>query len=69
MGPGILGILALMGELTPILVNAIMQLQGYQDLIETARSEGRDVSDEELAALKAQSDALTQQVLDTLQGN
>ena len=44
-------------------INALRATQRYQLLIETARREGREISDEELAALRAENQALTDSVL------
>jgi hypothetical protein len=46
--------------------NAITAAQKFQGIVETARAEGREITDAELAALKAESDALTRQTLDAL---
>jgi hypothetical protein len=46
--------------------NAILAAQRFQALVEAARTEGRDISDDELAALKLESEGLTQQTLDLL---
>ena len=58
-------ILALQG--LSVLLNAISQsaiaAQKINETIGRARSEGRDVTDEELAVIKAQTDALEQNVL------
>jgi len=44
-------------------INALLATQQYQALIEAARREGREISDEELAALRAENQALTDSVL------
>lgn len=40
----------------------------YNELVGKAQSEGRDISDEELAALKAESDRVTEEVIAKLRG-
>lgn len=42
---------ALLGQL---ILQGLQQLQGYQQLLNRANSEGRDVTDEEIGALEAQ---------------
>lgn len=54
--------------LLALAINSLVRVQQYSILVETARSEGRDISDEELAALKAESDRLTSEVLAKLDG-
>lgn len=48
-------------------INALLATQQYQVLIETARREGRKISDQELAALRAENQVLTNKVLDKLE--
>ena len=43
--------------------NVAAAARKYQVLVETARADGRDISDAELATLKAESDDLTQETL------
>jgi len=52
--------------LISVALNGLIAAQKYQQIILTARAEGREVTDEELAALKAESDALTSQTLTAL---
>ena len=49
--------------LLALTINALLATQQYQALIETARREGREISDEELAALRAENQTLTNSVL------
>jgi hypothetical protein len=51
------------GSLLALSINALRATQQYQLLIETARREGREISDEELAALRVENQALTDSVL------
>lgn len=44
-------------------VNSLLAAQKYTALISTARAEGREISDEELAALKVDSDTATANTL------
>lgn len=46
---------ALLGQL---ILQGLQQLQGYQQLLNRANSEGRDVTDEEIDALEAQGAAI-----------
>lgn len=48
-------------------INALLATQQYQVLVETARREGREISDQELAALRAENQALTDSVLAKLE--
>jgi hypothetical protein len=48
-------------------INALLATQQYQLLIETARREGREISDGELAALRAKNQNLTDSVLAKLE--
>lgn len=48
-------------------INGLIAAQKYQALIVKARAEDREITDEELATLKAQSDALTKEVLASLE--
>jgi hypothetical protein len=50
-------------SLLALSINALVATQQYQVLIETARREGREISDGELAALRAENQALTDSVL------
>jgi len=52
--------------LLSVALNSMVAAQKYQQLVLTARAEGREVTTEELAALKAESDALTEQTLANL---
>lgn len=53
------GLLAAMG-------NAAVTIERLRTLIEKAQSEGRDISDQELDDLRAESQALTDKVVDSL---
>ena len=53
--------------LLALTINALLATQQYQALIETARREGREISDEELAALRAENQALTESVLSKIE--
>lgn len=55
-----------LGSLISVGINALLSAQRYQLLIEAARKEGREITDEELAELKAENDELTKNVLDML---
>ena len=48
-------------------INALQATQQYQLLIETARREGREISDEELFAMRRENQALTDSVLAKLE--
>lgn len=47
--------------------NSIMAAQRYQALVERARLEGRQITDDELAAMRAESDRLTKERLAELE--
>lgn len=49
--------------LLDLVINSTEAVRRYQAMIEKARAEGRDVSDEELAAIQAESQTLTDSVL------
>lgn len=66
MGPGVIVAIEATNALISVAMNGLIAAQKYQALITTARAEGRDVTDEELAALKAESDALTSATLANL---
>ena len=53
--------------LLALTINALLATQQYQALIETARREGREISDEELAALRAENQTLTNSVLSKIE--
>ena len=53
--------------LLALTINALLATQQYQALIETARREGREISDEELAALRAENQTLTDSVLSKIE--
>lgn len=69
MGPGTIAAVEATNALITVLLNGMVAAQKYQSLIAQAHAEGRDVSDDELAALKAESDALSKDVLAKLAGN
>ena len=48
-------------------INALQATQQYQALIEKSRREGREISDQELAVLRAENQALTDSVLAKLE--
>ena len=48
-------------------INTMLALQQYQALVERARLEGREISDAELASLRAENQALTDSVLAKLE--
>ena len=49
--------------LLSVSVNAMQAMQAYVDLVNKARTEGRDITDEELAALRAGNQALVDEIL------
>ncbi len=55
--------------LLSVSVNALMAVQKYNTLIATARAEDRDITDEELAAIRVENRALTDDVLSMLGGD
>ena len=48
-------------------INALLATQQYQALVEAARREGREISDDELAMLRAENQTLTDSVLAKLE--
>ena len=60
-------VIGIINGLLSLSINALLATQKYQLLIQTARSEGREISDEELAALRAENRALTENVLARLE--
>jgi len=59
--------IGIINGLLSLSINALLATQKYQLLIQTARREGREISDEELAALRAENQALTESVLARLE--
>lgn len=66
---GIAAALEIINVLISVSTNALQSIQKYNDLIAKAQAEGRDITDDELAALKAESDALTAETLANLDGS
>lgn len=61
-----LQIIQLIDLLVGISITSLEAVRRFQATVEQARAEGRDISDEELAAMKAESDRLTQEALAAL---
>lgn len=59
--------IGIINGLLSLSINALLSTQQYQLLIETARREGREISDEELAALRTKNQVLTDSVLAKLE--
>jgi hypothetical protein len=59
--------IGVINRLLSLSINALLATQQYQLLIETARREGREISDGELAALRAKNQNLTDSVLAKLE--
>ena len=59
--------IAIINSLFTAAMNAMIAIRRYQELVAKAQAEGRDISDEELAALKAQSDKMTDDILKRLE--
>ena len=49
-----------------LFINALRATQEYQALVEKARSENRDISDDELSNLRRKNQDLTEKVLEKL---
>lgn len=49
--------------LVTLAINSLTAAQRYNDLVSTARAEGREVSDEELAKLQTENVELTEETL------
>lgn len=59
-------VIRLVGALLDLTINTLIAYQNARQIIDRARAEGRDVSDEELAAIKGDSEAKTKEVLAVL---
>jgi len=59
--------IGLINGLLSLSINALLATQKYQALIEAARREGREISDDELASVRAENKALTDSVLAKLE--
>ena len=66
MGPKTVVAINAASALVSVALNGLIAAQKYQTIIATARAEGRDVTDEELATLKTESEALTTTTLANL---
>lgn len=57
---------AIINTLFTTIMNALMAIRRYQELVAKAEKEGRDITDDELAALKADSHKMTDEILKRL---
>ena len=55
------------GGLLLLSINALRATQEFQALVEKARSENRDISDDELSNLRSKNQDLTERVLEKLE--
>ena len=55
------------GGLLLLSINALLATQEFQALVEKARSENRDISDDELSNLRSKNQDLTERVLEKLE--
>lgn len=55
--------------LISVSTNAIMAAQKWNEIAQKAKKENRDITNDEIAALKAQSDALTEKAIAILKGS
>ena len=57
---------AIINTLFTTIMNALIAIRRYQELVSRAEKEGRDITDDELAALKADSHKMTDEILKRL---
>ena len=57
---------AIINTLFTTIMNALIAIRRYQELVSKAEKEGRDITDDELAALKADSQKMTDEILKRL---
>jgi hypothetical protein len=57
---------AIINTLFTTIMNALIAIRRYQELVAKAEKEGRDITDDELAALKADSHKMTDEILKRL---
>ena len=57
---------AIINTLFTTIMNALIAIRRYQELVAKAEKEGRDITDDELAALKEDSHKMTDEILKRL---
>jgi len=57
---------AIINTLITTIMNALIAIRRYQELVAKAEKEGRDITDDELAALKEDSHKMTDEILKRL---